>query len=113
MNNAVLAIVATEAKQAAQKETTLEGRLRAAMNAVKDHWMVTDDDVRFQGAVAGAHMLSDDSDKKRIEFELRFLRTMSAASSGVPVNLGALLEEAGEDYEPIGLTKLWHEAKKA
>ena len=73
MNNLIHVAIA-EAKAAAKLETTLKGRLEAAMRATRNHWLVTDDDSRFQAAVAAAYELSDDSDRTRIERELSVLR---------------------------------------
>ena len=107
MNDNILMIAVTEAKAAAENETTLEGRLRAAMAATKDHWMVTGEDDRFRSAVAGALLLSNEDDKDRIKREMDQLRTLNAAISGVPVNFDAIkpLEN------PVGLMKMWREVK--
>lgn len=103
----VLIIAFIEAKEAAKNESTLEGRLKAAMNATKDHWVLTDEDGRFRAAVGAALLLSDDDDQERITKEMAQLRTLSAVMSGVPINF-----EGIETIEkPIGLMKMWHDAK--
>jgi len=107
MNNGVLAIGAAECKGAAERETTLEGRLTAAFRVAKDLWMTTDENEQFQSAVAAVHMLSSDEDKQRIESEMLQLRTLSALLSGVPVDLDAIKKSEN----PIGLMKLWKAIK--
>ena len=106
-NDSVLMIAVTEAKLAAEKETTLEGRLKAAMNATKDHWMLTDEDSRFRAAICGAMLLSDEKDKERITREITQLKTLNAMMDGVPVNL----EGIKVNKPPIGLMKMWREIK--
>jgi hypothetical protein len=107
MNDAVLMIAVTEAKCAAEKETTLEGRLKAAMNKTKDFWMSTNDDLRFRAAVGAVLLLSDDSDQERIKDEMKQLQTLSALLNGVPVNL----EEVKPLKNAIGLIKMWGDIK--
>lgn len=105
MNTTLLALVATECKAAAEKETTLEGRVTAAMKAAKNHWMVTDDNSQFQGAVAAIYELSDDETKERIKAEMDSLRYLSAMMSGVAVDFDAIPKLEN----PIGLMKSWRE----
>jgi len=101
----VLMIAVTETKRAASKETILEGRLTAAMNATKDHWMVTDEDARFRAAVGGVLLLSEGEDKERIESEIKQLKILAAMLSGIPIiNPEPLLN-------PIGLMKMWKKIK--
>jgi len=109
MNDTILLIAITEAKEAAKNETTLEGRLRVAMNTAKDFWMSTDDDLRFRAAIGAAMLLSDEPDKELITQELKQIRTLSAILNGVPVDLDAIkpLENA------IGLIKMWGDIKSA
>jgi len=107
MNNAVISIVCTECKSAAEKETTVRGRLIAAFKVARNHWMATDEQEQFQGAVAAVHILSNEEDKRRLEQELLLLRTLNAASSGVPV----AFEDLPVPTDPIGVLGLWHESK--
>lgn len=102
-----LMIAITEAESAAKKEKTLIGRLKAAMRATKDHWMLTDEDGRFRAAVGAAMLLSDEETQGRIKRELTVLKTLSAAMNGVPVDFSAM----SDIEEPIGLIKIWNEVK--
>lgn len=108
MIDAVFMIAVTQAKSAAEKETTLEARLRAAMNATKDHWLLVDEDARFRAALGAVLLLSDTEDKDRIEKEVRELRTLSAMVSGVPIDFN----EVKAIENPMGLVKLWQELKE-
>lgn len=103
-----LMIALTEAESAAKGETTLIGRLKAAMRATKNHWMLTDEDGRFRAAVGAVLLLSDEETQERIKKELTILRTLAAATNGVPVDFGGLHIEKGE---AIGLIGIWNEVK--
>ena len=109
MNSAVIAIVAAECRAAAEKETTLEGRLKAAFSVARDHWMATDENDQLNGAVVAIHGISNDEDKRRLELEMKSLRALNAAMSGVPVDFAGL--ELPE--KPIGIVALWKAAKAA
>ena len=108
MNDGVLAIAVTEAKAAAEGETTLEGRLTKAMEATKDHWMATDEDTQFRAAIGAVLLLSEDEDKARLEEEISQLKTVQAMISGVPVDFNAM--EPMEN--PIGLMKMWRAVRE-
>lgn len=106
MSDVMLALVATEAREAIKNETTLENRLRTAMKAAANHWMVLDRDTQFRGAVAAVYEVSDEDDRQRIEQELDALKFINAMLSGVPVDM----DRRPKAENPIGLTKLWTEA---
>ena len=104
-------IGALEAKRAAEKETTLEGKLRSAMSAMsamKNHWMLLDEDTQFRVAIGGVLLLTEGEEKQRIEDELNSLKILSSAMRGVPVNWG----QVQAPKNPIGLMKMWREMKK-
>jgi hypothetical protein len=109
----MIAIVMTEARAAAENEETFEGKLRAAMKSAAHHWMVLDEPTQQQGALAAVlDLVGPESDEgRRIQHEMKIHRALQAASSGIPVDFGAMLE--GDAPEPIGLAKLWTEAKGA
>ena len=107
MNEAVLMIAVTEAKEAAKVEASLEGKLRAAMNATKNHWMATDQDTQFKAAIGAVLLLIDGEEKSRLEEELLALKNVNAMFSGVSVNIDAI--KVPEN--PIGVMKMWQEIK--
>lgn len=112
--NEIVLIAAVEAETAAKaaEDTTLEGRLRAAMQATANHWMATNEDDQFLAACEGTARVVDDEDRERIEASLRLLQTLSAAASGVPVDFDALLPDGAEDRpKPARLQPLWREVK--
>lgn len=102
-------LVIAECQTPCADEPDVVERLRKAMKAARDHHMVTDEVTQFRGAVGAVLLdpLTTDEEKRRLEREINVLRALGAAQSGVPVNFGALLPE--EDYEPIGILKIWHE----
>ncbi len=115
MNDNLLAIIATECKSACAHQPDLLERIKKAMAPVANgHWMVTDDDLCFRGAVAGVLMDSEttEDDKRRITFTLEQLHAIGAMISGIPVDVERALDNPDE-IEPLPLIKLWHEAKAA
>lgn len=105
IDNLIL-LVSAEAGTAIDPDDPLEDRCRAAMKAVQHHWMVTDEDRQFKGAVAAVYSASTDPDERnRIQAELESLRDLAALMSGVPVDLGA----ARPLDNPIGLRRIWLE----
>lgn len=94
----------------------LTDKLKIAMQLAKSHWLVTDDDTQFRGAIAGVmlHYGEGSEEYKRLEWEYNQLKklniAMEAQNLGVEVSFGFLLENE-EKYRPIGLMKLWGEVK--
>jgi hypothetical protein len=117
MNDTVgLSIIGTECKSACAGEPDLEKRIRKAMAVVANsHWMFCDpgqEDLRFRGALAGVILSPEttEEEKECITRSLKPLRALNALMSGVPVDMGAVLEEQG-DKQILPLMKWWHEAK--
>ena len=111
-NNAMFSIVATEAKNACEGEPDLTERIKKAMRAAKDHWMETNEEGQFRGALGGAMLASDDAEQERIKASLRPLQALAAAASGVPVDFSRILpDDDAEIAELIPLQKLWNEVK--
>lgn len=104
----IIAIVMAEAAAAASEANDWEGRIEAAMSKARNHWMTTDDDEQFTGAVGGllslAIKLGDHEMEERIQAEMRGIRSLSAAFNGVSINLEAL--KVPEN--PIGLIDKWN-----
>ena len=107
MNETMIALIVTEI---GELTGTLEERCKAAFDKAIDHWMVTDPNVQVQGALA-AVMLSyeeEAEERRRLEMSTKLVRSLSAASTGIPVDLGALFNEA-KDLEPVPYQKWWKE----
>ena len=100
----LLAIAGTEAERACKGIEDLQERCKAAMQATRNHWLVTDEDERFHAAVAAIYATSDENTQDRIRKELNILRTLSAGATGVVVQFPDV-----EEFEPIGLLRLWQE----
>lgn len=109
MNPIHFALVVTTSKHAAEKETTLEGRIVAAMRDARSHFMVTDEETRFAGAVGAVYELSNDEDKARIAAELAALHELSNVLNGVQPAADAILAVKEQCAHPIGLIKYWNE----
>lgn len=111
VSNIVL-IAAVEAERAAkaalESGAGLEDRARAAMGAVRGHWLATQELDQFSAACEGLARTSSPEEVERIEGDLKALQTLSAMMSGVPVDLDAALADH-ERHEPLGLMKLWRE----
>lgn len=110
MNDAALMIAVTEAGHAIKGKSfpTLEAKLEAAMEATKDHWMLTDEDGRFRAAIGAVLCDCTPDEKERIESEMLALRTLSAMFSGIPVDLAGM--KAPEN--PLKLMDLWRKVTK-
>lgn len=90
---------------------TIEDKARSCFEASWEEsnaWFVHTDDERFMIGCGGLAMLCNDEERLRIRAELDTLRGLNAACSGIPVDLNVLAENMGE---PIGLQKLFFEAK--
>jgi len=105
-NTTLISLVAHECRTACKDETTLEGRVAKAMKAAKHHWMVTDENEQFHGAVCAIYELSDEVTQERIKAELDSLRYLSALMSGVEVDI----EKVPKLENAIGLMKAFNEA---
>jgi len=75
-------------------------------DVTKNYWAFTDDDMRFRAAVAGAYVSASDKDKKRIKEEMDALGCLGAVLSGF-----GSIENLKPPEKPIGLFKMWQEAK--
>lgn len=108
-NDTLLALVMHECKPAIIDTDSLEDRCRASMKAAKGHWMVTDEETQFKGAVAAVYAASTDNDEKeRIRLELENLAHLAALLSGIHIDFDAV-----HDIEnPILLRKLWQEVTR-
>ncbi len=106
-SDTMVSIAAQTAKSVAEKEDTLEGKLRAAMKDTLHFWLTTDEDIRFRGAVGAVLLCCSEEEKERLEEELKGLRAISAMTSGVPVDIS----QVNVPENPIQLLKLWKEVK--
>lgn len=109
MNDATFSIVAIEAKSACEGEPDLVERIKKAMRAAKNHWVVTQEEEQFRGALGGAMLASDDTDQERIKASLLPLQALAAAIQGVPVDFERVLSDDPDKLIP--LRKLWDEVQ--
>ncbi|MGA2669975.1 MAG: hypothetical protein ABSF21_00940 [Dehalococcoidia bacterium] len=113
MENSIM-IGITELRVGVDSKQPLEERLKVAMRAALNHWLVTDEEGQFRMAVGAVMIEATEEERGRIETELKFLRGLSSAISGVPVDFGRLMEQlqkAKESHKLVGLKNLWDEVK--
>lgn len=111
MNNIVL-FAAIDAETAAKTAGgTLENRLRAAMQATANHWMATNEEDQFNGAMQGCARTCDDAEREVLEAEIERLNLLSAMMSNVPVGIEAITARLEAMPESIGAQKMWREVK--
>lgn len=103
-----IAIIEIELKL--DKNAPIKDRLKQAMKLSLNHWLVTNEDEQFRCAIGAVLLTASEEEKVQISREMAFLRSLSAATSGVPVDWGTLLEGETEQ-KIIGLLPLWKEAK--
>jgi hypothetical protein len=116
MDQASLTLGVSIVKQGVEKDIadddTLDEKVIKVFKATFDEsytWFVTTDNDRFIIGNAVLMLISDEETKCRIEQEVKFLRGLNAASSGIPVDFGPLMD----GWEPVGLQRLFEEAKGA
>jgi hypothetical protein len=105
-------IAAAEARSRCKGEPDVVERIRKAMRACRNHWMVTNEPDQFRAAVAAALLESEGADKDRIERSAAALNKigamLGALPAGVPVDIEAMAAEPKQD-DLIPLRKLWDE----
>jgi hypothetical protein len=111
MNDVELTLVFMASKTAGADEPDLTERAKKCMRAALSHFMVSDENKQFSGAVAALHALSSPDEQARIEKTTRLLRALDAACDGVPVDVGAMLDD-DDRVEGFPLAKLWDEVKE-
>ena len=111
-----LALGATIVKQRVEEvitdDNTLEEKAVKVFKASLDEsnvWFVDNDHDKFLIGITALTVLVDEETKWRIKKEVKFLQGLNAATSGLPVDLGQLME----GMELIGLQKLFEQAKGA
>ena len=80
----------TECIEEAKNEESLDDIIDACFSAAKDHWMATEEDDQFLGAVGAILQLSNDEDEEKMRAELDTVKALNAAMSGVPVDFSAV-----------------------
>ena len=107
--NLAASLIEAEARDQIKNAGSLEDKFKAAFKAAKNHWMFTDEDTRFRGAIGavGISVGVESEHFEAIKREMASLNTLNAILSGVPVDF----ERLDTNYKPIGIIKLWQEMK--
>jgi len=112
-SNADRYIAFCEARSAVDPKDPLKKRLKAAMQATRDHWMCIDDYGRFVAACCAAAVTGPEEEKNQILEGLkavdRSFHVIGALAAGVPLKAEAF--ELLDPKESIGLLKLWENVK--
>ena len=105
MNDNILAVGITIVKTSASKRLdkmeapTLEDKARVCFEEALSEdctWFSTSEDDKFRIGCLALLILSEGTDKERIENTLRALQALGAAQRGVPVNFSALPDDPEE-----------------
>jgi RNase H-fold protein (predicted Holliday junction resolvase) len=101
-------IAVTEATEAAKEKSDLISKILAAMEVTKNHWMLTDEDLRFKAAVAGVinSGVSNEEGKSLLE-EMKALSLLSDYLEGAPVDFSLWINPK----TTLGLMNFWVESK--
>ena len=110
MDEVGLHIIASEMNDACKAEPDLLERIRIAMRGAQNHWMVTNEQEQFRGALAAAMLASSEDEKDRITRSLQPMKALSAMMSGVPVDFDAVAKSMGAE-DLIPLKKMWDEIR--
>jgi len=108
-NHMKLAISEIEAQL--KKDAPILERLEEAMKLALNHWLVTNEDEQFRCAVGAVLLTASPEEQTLINEEMRLLRSLSSAVTGVPVDWGTLLE-GSENKKWYGLLPLWRKVKE-
>lgn len=100
-NSMMIAI--SEAREACKGKKSLPQRVSAAMKAVKHHWLVTDENKRFQSAIVAVLRECSEKERERVSTEMKALQTLNSMLSGVPVDVSTLKIPS----RPLKLMGIW------
>lgn len=112
MNANVMSIAVLEARNACKGEPDILERIKKAMRACHNHWMVTNELQQLNSALAAAMLESDEAEKDRIGRSGKSMNrandVLTALVRGVPVDLEALDNEEKQD-DLIPVAQMWRE----
>ena len=100
-------LIIAELRDKLSPSIPLVERLLIAMRAARLNWMAPDDNTAFVAAVVAVIETGAADEKLRLEYELKLLRGVSAALSGLPIDFGRLIEDPATE---LILRKLWDES---
>ena len=107
MDNSVL-IAISEIADNLDAGLSLEDRLKSAMEAALNHWLIIDESKQYQSAIGAVLSTASEEEKERIEESLTALKYLEAMVSGVAVDLDYIPKQEN----PLKLMGIWHEARK-
>lgn len=83
-------------------EDSIEDRFKTAFRCARDGriFFAYDDDTLYRCGIGAVYVGATDEEKQRIDSELRLLRGLASATSGVPVDWGAMMDQESETSRP-------------
>lgn len=107
-------LAASEARGHCAGEPDITERIKKAMRACHDHWMVTNETEQFRAALAAAMLESSEDEKDRIARSSKALNRvgamLQALQAGVPVDIESMAAEKQDD-DLLPLRQLWDETR--
>lgn len=115
MDNCILvAVTEIEMYLKGKKNLPLVERIKYAMQKASNHWLVTNEDDQFRAAIGAVLVTANEEEKEKINSELKLLKALSAAATGVSVDFTQLFAQLPvSETEPLGLRGIWQEVKEA
>lgn len=106
-------LIEAEVRDKLAELKTAEDMLAVTFKAAKNHWMFTDDQTQFKGAIGAAMIgLGEGDERDRLTRSFQALSKASAVlaalQAGVPVDLEAMAAERPAKEDVIPLAKMWH-----
>jgi hypothetical protein len=99
-------IAVTQAREACKGKKDLKKRLVAAMKAVSDHWLVTDENERLRAAICAVCAESNEDDAKIVMDEWNALLLLADILAG-----RARAENVKIPEKRIGIMDMWNKVK--
>lgn len=102
-------LVSAECEHAIGDERDAVRMLSMAFEAAKCHYMITDEEQQFKGALNAVlkKMGSDHSEKDRLTTEIKLLSQMGAWVQALQQGLSVNPPEIPEGFEAFGVRKMW------
>ena len=111
MDDSILSIGIDEARMACRNISDLEQRTKAAMSAMKGHWLVTEEPSQFKAAIAAAMLeTADDHIANQLAASHRNLSRMSHAMAASTVGVD-VADMHIEDEGNLPILAWWKEAE--
>lgn len=117
MNAGLMSIAISEARSACKGEPNIIERVKKAMRACHDHWMVTNEGQQLNSAMAAAALESEGDEKDRILRSGKAFNdannALNALIQGIPVDMEEMVARMDKSEDILPVRDLWNETKRA